>query len=299
MKIPLADVKVRARASFVAGCLCLAVALAPGASARGQAAAPVPCSEGAKAAGNCPAASVPAQIPAQIPAKSAAQRFPYPGESPSAADRPADVPAESAPDFSTPAARSSKTPLPPYPGDPDAPAPSLPRPSRTAPQPYPGDPDAPAGSGSGGSSDSSSSSSSSSSSNSSTPGASPDSPDNPGPLADAGSSGDATRVPIRNRKKLAKIRPETPESRAAEDLTVAEFYQNDGNYAAAYLRAKDAVENQPTDPYTHFALAEAANKLGKTGEAKAQYEEVLKLDPIPKQLKATRKALAEIASAEK
>ena len=291
MKIPLADVKVRARASFVAGsmCLALALALAPGASARGQAAASVPCSEGAKAAGNCPAASV----PAQIPAKSAAQHFPYPGESPSAADRPADVPAESAPDFSTPAARSSKTPLPPYPGDPDAPAPSLPRPSRTAPQPYPGDPDAPAGSGSGGSSDSSSSSSSS------TSGASPDSPDNPGPLADAGSSGDATKVPIRNRKKLAKIRPETPESRAAEDLTVAEFYQNDGNYAAAYLRAKDAVENQPTDPYTHFALAEAANKLGKTGEAKAQYEEVLKLDPIPKQLKATRKALAEIASAEK
>jgi Tfp pilus assembly protein PilF len=104
-------------------------------------------------------------------------------------------------------------------------------------------------------------------------------------------------VPIYHRKKLAKVAtPETPESRAAEDLTVADFYQNDGNFKGAYERAKDAVQNQPNDPYTHFALAEAARKLGKVDEAKAEYAAVLKLDPIPKQEKASQRALAELAS---
>ena len=78
-------------------------------------------------------------------------------------------------------------------------------------------------------------------------------------------------------------------------MTVADFYQNDGNYKGAYDRAKDAVQYQPNDPYTHFALAEAARKLGKFDEAKTEYEVVLKLDPIPKQMKETKRALAEMA----
>lgn len=93
------------------------------------------------------------------------------------------------------------------------------------------------------------------------------------------------------------MNPETPESREADDLNVAEFYQGVGNYNAAYLRAKDAVQYQPTDPNAHFALAEAARKLGKRDEAKEHYAEVLKLDPIPKQLKASQRALHELASA--
>jgi Tfp pilus assembly protein PilF len=90
------------------------------------------------------------------------------------------------------------------------------------------------------------------------------------------------------------VTPETPESRAAEDLTVADFYQNDGNFKGAYDRAKDAVQNQPDDPYSHFALAEAARKLGKLDEAKSEYALVLKLDPVPKQEKASKMALAEM-----
>ena len=97
---------------------------------------------------------------------------------------------------------------------------------------------------------------------------------------DKGSSGDKTsRIPIIRRKKAPKAAPETPESRAAEDLTVAEFYQKDGNYKGAYDRAKDAVQYQPNDPYGHFALAEAARKLGKFDEAKTEYEAVLEAGP--------------------
>ena len=92
------------------------------------------------------------------------------------------------------------------------------------------------------------------------------------------------------------MNPETPESRASNDLTVADFYWKDGNFLGAYNRAKDAVEYQPDDPNTHFALAEAARKLGKADEARQQYAQVLKLDPIPKQLKASQRALAELGA---
>lgn len=191
-------------------------------------------------------------------AKTAAEENPFPGDSASVPTTPPDM-------------------------APDAP-PSAPQAQK------PGDPAA-------AKDDSSSSNSSSSSSSGGFGDASPDSADDSAnPLADKGSTGDKTsRVPIPRRKKLPKVAPETPESRAAEDLSVAEFYQNDGNYKAAYDRAKDAVQYQPDDPYGHFALAEAARKLGKFDEAKTEYEAVLKLDPIPKQMKDSKRALAEMA----
>jgi len=246
--------------------------LAASAAAWGQAptpqtpAAPAQCADAAKAAAGCPASA---------PPKSAAERFPFPGEQPSTSEQPAtaapDAPGQTG---------SAKPKLPEYPGDPDKPAANAPG-GRPALPAYPGDPDA--------------ASSSSSSSSSSSAGGDPGAPDSgAGPLADAGSSGDNTRVP--KRKKLPKVTPETPESRAAEDLTVADFYQKDGNYIGAYARAKDAVQYQPNDPYAHFALAEAARKLGKKDEAREQYAEVLKLDPIPKQLKETQRALAELGA---
>ena len=225
---------------------------------------------------NCVDAKQPAANCAKVaaPPKSAAQAFPFPGEEPSPAERPADVPpdlpASPASDSSTPAAQGKQPRVPPpaYPGDPDAKS----------------DPAA------------SSSSSSSSSSGEAADGP-PDASDDSGPLADAGSSGDSTRPGHSRRRKLPKVEAQTPESRAAEDLKVAEFYQNDGNYLGAYLRAKDAVENQPDDPNSHFALAEAAFKLGKRDEAREHYTQVLKLDPIPKQLKASQKALEELGAA--
>jgi len=210
-------------------------------------------------------------VPAKpAPAKSAADQNPFPGENSTVPTRPPDWgPAQI---------------LPP---DPNAPPPAPAQAQKPGEaQPFPGEPAAPKDDGF--------SSSSSSSSSSGSPDGPPD--DDSGPLADKGSSGDTTaKVPISRRKKLPKVDPETPESRAANDLTVAEFYQNDGNFKGAYDRAKDAVQYQPDDPYAHFALAEAARKLGKLDEAKSEYAAVLKLDPIPKQEKETKRALAEMA----
>ena len=78
-------------------------------------------------------------------------------------------------------------------------------------------------------------------------------------------------------------------------MKVAGFYQNDGNYRAAYMRAKDAVSLDDTDPDAHFALAEAARKLGKLDEAMQNYKKCLDLDPLPKLKKESEKALKEMA----
>jgi hypothetical protein len=228
-------------------------------------------------------------VPAKpAPAKNAADENPFPGESTTVPTKPADWGPDRAlpPDPNAPPPAPAQAQKPgepqPFPGEPPAPAQAQ-KPGE--PQPFPGEPAAPKDDGFSSSSSSSSS-------------GSPDDPsdDGAGPLADKGSSGDTTsKVPISRRKKLPKVDPETPESRAANDLTVADFYQNDGNYKGAYDRAKDAVQYQPDDPYAHFALAQAARKLGKLDEAKSEYAAVLKLDPIPKQEKETKRALAEMA----
>jgi Tetratricopeptide repeat len=225
--------------------------------------------------------------PKTAPAKNAADQNPFPGETSTVPTRPPDWGPDQAlpPDPNAPPPAPAQAQKPgepqPFPGEPAAPA-GTQKPGE--PQAFPGEPAAPKDDGF-------SSSSSSSSSSGSPDDASGDS----GGLADKGSSGDTTaKVPISKRKKLPKVSPETPESRASEDLTVADFYQNDGNFKGAYDRAKDAVQYQPNDPYGHFALAEAARKLGKLDEAKTEYQAVLKLDPIPKQEKASKRALAEM-----
>lgn len=273
---------VRVIRSIGAASLAMMVGVGPW----GQAAAqnkktdpPPPCLTAA--AQNC----VPAKNAA--PPKSAADQNPFPGEDTAVPTRPPDWGPDKAlpPDPDAPPAAPAQAQKPgepqAFPGDAPASS-SAPAQKPGEPQRFPGEP----------AKDDGFSSSSSSSSGAGSP---DDTPDDSGPLADKGSSGDTTKVPISRRKKLPKVTPETPESRAAEDLTVAEFYQNDGNYKGAYERAKDAVQYQPDDPYGHFALAEAARKLGKFDEAKTEYEAVLKLDPIPKQAKESKRALAEMA----
>jgi len=69
----------------------------------------------------------------------------------------------------------------------------------------------------------------------------------------------------------------------------------DGNYQAAYLRAKDAVATTDDDWEAHFTLAEAARRLGKLDEAVKEYKRCLALDPLPKPKKDAEKALKEMA----
>lgn len=199
----------------------------------------------------------------------------------------------------------------PYPGDAAAPAPPAAKPQdgagSQAPSkqfPFPGDPDAqPASSSSSGGNDVK--------------------PPNPGGFRDAGSSGSSNNASEDNagssssssradersptddtgaanavkaaRKKLPSVPRKTPTQRELEDLQVAGFYQNDGNFMGAYMRAKDAVSIAADDPDAHLALAEAARKLGKLDEAEQNYKQCLGLDPVPKTRKTAEKALKEMS----
>jgi Flp pilus assembly protein TadD len=141
--------------------------------------------------------------------------------------------------------------------------------------------------GSSGSSNGSSSSSSSSDSSNSDAGGE-------GPLA-GDSDPAAAAAARRHRDRLPAAAPaETDSAREAEDIRVAGFYQNDGDYRGAYLRAKDAVSLADDDAEAHLALAEAARKLGKLDEADSNYKKCLTLDPVPKVKKAAEKALKEM-----
>ena len=113
-------------------------------------------------------------------------------------------------------------------------------------------------------------------------------PDNP-PLKDAGSHG------IDTRRKLPKVKdPQTPDERFEEDLKVARFYRDKGDYNAAYLRSKDAVKTIPDDPEAHLLLAQMAQRLNKKDEAVTEYNAALKFDPTDDQKKAASKALREL-----
>ena len=137
--------------------------------------------------------------------------------------------------------------------------------------------------------DASSSSSSSDDTAASGAGKSPKNPDDDDEdkpnLTDKGSSG---------RRTLKVIKPQSDTARVDEDLSIAKFYGQSGNYMGAYLRAKDAVKTQPDYPDGHYALGEAAKRLKKNDEAVAEFETYLKLSPDGTEAKAAEKALDEL-----
>ncbi|WP_260705440.1 hypothetical protein [Edaphobacter flagellatus] len=133
---------------------------------------------------------------------------------------------------------------------------------------------------------SSSSSGSDSSSSSNDPATDADSP----PLND---KGDNPRASVRRRlPKVEKL--QSDEERAAEDLDIAKFYEGKGDLNAAYLRTKDAVKIQPSDPDMHFALARMAQKMNKRDEAIAEYNACLQLSPDDTTIKQIKKALNQL-----
>jgi len=91
------------------------------------------------------------------------------------------------------------------------------------------------------------------------------------------------------------VKEKTVDEREAEDVSVAAFYMNDGDFKGAYMRGKDAVTLDDTDPAAHLALAEAARKLGKLDEAQQNYKRCLELDPLPKDRKVAELALKQMA----
>lgn len=189
---------------------------------------------------------------------SAAQQFPYPGDKSTETPPPPDSPTPSHPTNAPPSA-----------------VPAAPNASPAKQFPYPGDAKPAEGSRS------------SSSSGASSAGSNPD-PDMP---ADP----DVDPNEKSPRRRLPKVRHlQSDEDREAEDLTVARYYGDRGNWNAAYLRSKDAVKLKPDDPDAHQLLAEAAHKLNKKDEAVAEYNALLKLDASEGQIKAAHKALARL-----
>ncbi len=220
---------------------------------------------------NCPTAQD------QPVPSNAAQQFPYPG------DADAQKQGTQTPTAPTPpgAPQSTKSPAQqfPYPGNDSQGSSSS---SSGAGDVKPAPPDGLQDAGSSGASSSSSSSSGYSSSNGDQPAASPDEDD----------EGVAKKTRSSRRRPAEPVK--TNSQQFAEDMQVAGFYQTDGNFMGAYMRAKDAVSLDANDPDAHLALAEAARKLGKLDEAEQNYKKCLQLDPVPKTRKAAQAALKEM-----
>jgi hypothetical protein len=235
--------------------------------------------------GNQPGTTAPANggAPAQVPAagSSPVQSFPFPGErtaAPNAANPNAAAGQQGAAGGSTNQPGGNKFP---FPGEGSG-----------------GQGAAPQGAnGNGPLKDAGSSGDSSSSSSSSSGG--PDEGDrdpSAGPLGDDADTDPAAKAAeARRAERLKKEHSvtvhQTSDQREAEDLRVASFYQDDGNFRGAYERATDAVSLAADDAEAHLALAEAARRLGKLDEAAVHYKKCLTLDPVPRVKKAAEKAL--------
>lgn len=217
-----------------------------------------------------------------------AKSFPFPGDS---SAPPANGKAAPAGQQGSSSAGSSAA------GTPAAPAASrFPFPGEdSSGAPAGGQPGAP---GSGPLKDSGSSGSSSSSSGGSSSGP-PDREPTAGPLGDDADTDPAAKAAEARRAARAKKGidfHQTTDQREAEDLRVAAFYRDDGNFKGMYERATDAVSLAEDDAEAHLALAEAARRLGKLDEAETHYKKCLELDPVPKTKKAAEKALKEMTS---
>jgi hypothetical protein len=227
---------------------------------------PVPCPKGK----TCPADGTQGGDSSQPP-KSPAQAFPFPKEDSQKNSLPGD-------DADVP----GMAPAPPAPAPNKNGLPEMPRDGR--------EPDPPGMSSSSSSSSDTGASSSSDTEDKDDPVAPTtqdgDSPVKAAPLNDLGSSGSTSA----RREKLEK-------TRIADDLKVGNFYRNDGNWMGWYLRMKDAVDHDPENEEAHWGMAQAAEKLKKTDEAKAHYEEYLRLDPEGDHAKDAAQALKALPKA--
>jgi len=216
--------------------------------------------------------------PATGDKKPSLERFPFPGQT-------SPAPGKSSPSLTGVAPASTAPPAPAAP----AASPSA-SPDKKFPFPGESSPKQPVLPSAG----TSSSSSSSSANGEPNPA---DAADSAPELKDEGSEGQRTAQP--GRHILHRVNPpgtklQSSEERAAEDVDIAHFYMDRGDFHAAYLRGQDAVKLQPDDPAAHCTLAEAALKLNKADEAIAEYQSCLKLDPTDKQAKAAQKALSRL-----
>jgi tetratricopeptide (TPR) repeat protein len=116
-----------------------------------------------------------------------------------------------------------------------------------------------------------------SSSRAGTAGFDPNAPDKKVALKDEGSFGN----------------PPDPK-RVSNDMQVAKFYWNIGDWKGSYLRYKDALAFKPDDAEAMFGLAESERQLKMYSDARVHYQAYLQLQPNGHRAKDAKKALADL-----
>ncbi len=94
--------------------------------------------------------------------------------------------------------------------------------------------------------------------------------------------------------RVAAEKVQSVDDRVTEDLDVARFYRNGGNYKGAYLRAKDAIDHMPDDAEVNFVYAQATEKMGNKQDAVDHYRAYLKMDPHGDYVKQAEMALQQL-----
>lgn len=104
--------------------------------------------------------------------------------------------------------------------------------------------------------------------------------------AEAGAAGD-----------VQEFHPWNPH-KAAKDVEVGDFYFKRKNYRAALDRYREALYWKNDDAVANFRMAQCLEKMDKPEEARAHYEEYLKILPEGPFSEEARKALAELKGPE-
>jgi tetratricopeptide (TPR) repeat protein len=79
--------------------------------------------------------------------------------------------------------------------------------------------------------------------------------------------------------------------KAAKEIEVGNFYFKRGNYRAAEQRYRDALNYKQNDAMATFKLAVSLEKLGVFDDARAEYENYLKILPHGPETEQAQKAL--------
>jgi len=101
---------------------------------------------------------------------------------------------------------------------------------------------------------------------------------------------DDTTRPGKHNRKDSDIVPEHHET-AAEDENVGKYYLDNKDWRAALSRYESALVLDPDNPDVYWGLAESQRHLGKTADARANYQKVIEYDPDSRHAKDAKKAL--------
>ncbi len=84
---------------------------------------------------------------------------------------------------------------------------------------------------------------------------------------------------------------------AARNREAGEIYYHDKNYKGAESRFREALDYQPGDAMSRFALAQSLEKLGRKAEARSEYQGYLSILPDGRSAARAKKALQRLSPA--